>query len=242
MELVKNKVSGKLFVVLDDTGDTDFLVITPEGYVKRIERRLFLPREPASPPGHGLTQEQLDKYTQYIDECPTFEPKSRADPVLPGQRFTKTATPERSGTMGHDPFGNLMEWGCVLQTLEDLTDRGILPECQPGLIRILRYRGNWRLREEVLRRVGEIPFPAEELTRRVLAILDDDNIYHEARILAGDALVRMVKNAGDDQGERIGGEVLGVVEKLKSIPHPPLFEEALSRFRSEIAASTPPRN
>lgn len=69
MELIKNKASGKLFVMLDDTGDTDFLVITPEGKIKRVERRLFLPQDSIDPPdplsSRRLTKTQIDKYTEY---------------------------------------------------------------------------------------------------------------------------------------------------------------------------------
>ena len=49
MEFVKNKASGKLFVLLDDTGGSDFLVITPEGKVKRLERHLFEPQDLVAP-------------------------------------------------------------------------------------------------------------------------------------------------------------------------------------------------
>ncbi|GAB6910155.1 hypothetical protein JCM12296A_60120 [Desulfosarcina cetonica] len=41
MELVKNKASGKIFIVLDDSGGDEFLVITPDGKIKTLERRLF---------------------------------------------------------------------------------------------------------------------------------------------------------------------------------------------------------
>ena len=47
MELVKNRASGKFFVVLDDAGGPDFLLITPEGKIKRLERRLFSPQSVA---------------------------------------------------------------------------------------------------------------------------------------------------------------------------------------------------
>lgn len=71
MELVKNKASGKCFVLLDDSGGPDFLVITPEGKVKRLERRLFEPRvagEPEHAPwAQSLTKPQMDIYEKYID-------------------------------------------------------------------------------------------------------------------------------------------------------------------------------
>lgn len=71
MELVKNKASGKCFVLLDDNGGPDFLVITPEGKVKRLERRLFEPRvavEPEHTPWvHALTKPQIDIYEKYLE-------------------------------------------------------------------------------------------------------------------------------------------------------------------------------
>ena len=72
MELVKNKMSGKYFVVLDDTGSVDFLVVTPEGKVRRLERRLFGVQEIADPveamASHNLTGPQLDIYSRYNGE------------------------------------------------------------------------------------------------------------------------------------------------------------------------------
>lgn len=72
MELVKNKASGKYFVVLDDSGVADFLVVTPEGKVKRLERRLFDPQYPIDPMdllwGRNFTKTQIDIYREYFDE------------------------------------------------------------------------------------------------------------------------------------------------------------------------------
>lgn len=70
MELLRNKASGKCFVLIDDSGGSDFLVITPEGKVKRLERRLFEPwvaGEPADTPWvHALTKIQINIYEKYI--------------------------------------------------------------------------------------------------------------------------------------------------------------------------------
>lgn len=72
MELVKNKASGKFFVVLDDTGEPDFLVITPEGKIRSLERRLFAPQDIADPGEvrfkHQLTKSQVDRYVEYSGE------------------------------------------------------------------------------------------------------------------------------------------------------------------------------
>ncbi len=72
MELVKNKASGKYFVVLDDTESDKFLVITSEGKVKHLERYLFGPRitaELKSPPlDFNLTKTQMDKCEEYLND------------------------------------------------------------------------------------------------------------------------------------------------------------------------------
>ena len=72
METVKNKASGKLFVVLDDTGGPDFLLITPHGKVRRLERRLFVPQEiegiEEAYLRHQLTKTQVDLYAEHLGE------------------------------------------------------------------------------------------------------------------------------------------------------------------------------
>lgn len=72
MEFVKNKASGKLFVLLDDTGGSEFLVITPEGKARRLERHLFEPQNLVDPVEalfkHQLTKTQVDRYSEYVGE------------------------------------------------------------------------------------------------------------------------------------------------------------------------------
>lgn len=67
MELVRNIASGKFFVVLDDTGGPDILVITPEGKMRSLERRLFEPVD-LSDYGDQLNKMQIDLYSAYLDE------------------------------------------------------------------------------------------------------------------------------------------------------------------------------
>lgn len=136
--------------------------------------------------------------------------------------------------MRHDPFGNLTDWGQVLDTFDDLADKGELAKCQPGLIRILRFKGNWRLREEVLKRVGEIQTPSTELVLQVLSIVADDNIYYDARIIAADALVDLLKNGSADAHAKLTAATRKLVDKLKSTPQPPFFDKALDRLYCEI--------
>ena len=140
--------------------------------------------------------------------------------------------------MKQDPFGNLTDWGTVLDIFEELAEDGRLVECQPGLIRILRFKGNWRLREEVLKRVGEIRAPSEDLFRQVLTVLADDNVYYDARVIAGDALAAMLKNVHAASYEEFSSAVKRIIEKLKQTPQPPFFGEAVERLDDEIAAAS----
>ena len=145
---------------------------------------------------------------------------------------------EISETMKNDPFGNLTDWGPVLNLLDELGERGDLAECQPGLIRILKYKGNWRLREEVLRRIRRIENPCEGLFSQVLAILNDDNIYFDARILATSALIQMLQNTHNGFRDRITKETKMVVERLMATPQPPYLEDVLKSLCAEIGLET----
>ena len=138
----------------------------------------------------------------------------------------------------HDPFGNLREWGPVIDLLDELANSDKLVECQRGLVRILRYKGNWRLREEVLKRIVGIPSPSDELVSQVLTILSDDNIYYEARVLASNALIELLKNSQSSLPQESILEIRTIIEKLNKSPQPPLLENAIKKLDSEIG---PPR-
>jgi len=139
--------------------------------------------------------------------------------------------------MNQDPFGNLRDWGPVLDQMGFLAQENRLSDCQSGLIRILRYKGNWRLREEALKCVAQIQTPCEELFFQVLDILADDNLYYDARILASDALVRLLRCAENGCSQHIGQELCKIMEKLKSTPQPPFFNKALTHLYAEVDTS-----
>ena len=72
MELVRNIASGKYFILLEgDPGGISFLLITPEGKVRQVEKRLFsLPDivdHKTSLWRYNLTEQQLKKYAEYFD-------------------------------------------------------------------------------------------------------------------------------------------------------------------------------
>lgn len=139
--------------------------------------------------------------------------------------------------MEQNPFGNLLDWQPVLNTLEDLSNNGALTQFQPELIRILRHKGNWRLREKVLEYIGEINNPSTDLLHEVLAILDDDNTYYDARIIAANTLVQMLRNVSDDDKKDMFIESQKIVDKLKSTPQPFFFVEILDRLYSTLPIS-----
>lgn len=69
MELVRNKASGKIFVVLDDSGENEFLLVTPDGKVRTLEKHLFSTMEvdaetPLSDQRVSAVQKKV--YTRYF--------------------------------------------------------------------------------------------------------------------------------------------------------------------------------
>ncbi len=134
--------------------------------------------------------------------------------------------------MQPDPFGNLKDWGPVLELINKLADEDNLSECQHGLTRILRYRDNWRLREEVLKQIGKMENPDDALVRQVLNIIADEKLYYEVRILAIETMLELLKNGANSFATPVDTEILKTVENLLSSQHPPIFEPGLQRLYS----------
>jgi hypothetical protein len=140
--------------------------------------------------------------------------------------------------MQSDIFGNLMEWGDVLEKLEGIRSSKSLDEHQSGLARILRYPRNWRLREAVLRVLGEINQPSQELLKETLNIALNEEVYLEARKLAVDALAElMIKDRRiRSQNEiTVRSRVLEKMESLMGGTHSPLLREGIERFFKKLA-------
>jgi hypothetical protein len=103
-------------------------------------------------------------------------------------------------------FDNIEDWGRVLDRLEDLKRRGELEDHEPGLVRILRYRDNWRLREYVLEAARDLKRCSASLVAAVLDILRDEDLYYEVRVLAAEALPALVRARESAAGEGAPGE------------------------------------
>jgi hypothetical protein len=137
-----------------------------------------------------------------------------------------------------DPFGNLRDWGPVLETLEELAHNGRLDECQDGLVRILRYPGNWRLREKALEQIPRIARPSPPLMNQVLHIAADDNLYFEVRILAVRALGSLIaqhRRLSSPPPAKVEPPVTETLRRLRSVPQPPRFQQALDACLHELA-------
>ena len=136
--------------------------------------------------------------------------------------------------MTQDPFGNLRDWSQVIDLLDALAASGRLDGCQPGLARILRYKGNWRLREAVLKHLEQIEAPAEDLVKEVMRLLGDDNLYYEARILAGQALVRLVQRGARNSSPSTAAAA-DKLRQVRGVPQPPFFSQAIDRCLNQLA-------
>lgn len=113
--------------------------------------------------------------------------------------------------MSDDIFGNLTDWGSVMDTIEGLRERRKLDGHQEGLTRILRYRDNWRLREIALDCVKEVSKPSDELLHAVLAIMMDEDIYYEARVMAAEALADVFSRCRGENKRLVTAVTVGLV-------------------------------
>ena len=131
-----------------------------------------------------------------------------------------------------DLFGNLTEWGRVLEQLEELKTADSLEDHQAGLVRILRYRDNWRLREWVLQAVRNMKHHSREFIQAIVAILLDEELYQEVRILAAEGLGAWLRIKSSSTAESTPELELHVVECLQKVltsPQPPVIHQAIRR-------------
>ncbi len=137
--------------------------------------------------------------------------------------------------MMNDRFGNLLEWGQVRADIDDLRGRGALDEHQPGLARILRFTGNWRLVEYVLQVLPDIRQSADILIAEVTNILVRDDLGLELRVLAARALGHLLAIRPPQPASTFDpARVLRTMTDLAARPAPPLLTNAL---RAALAAA-----
>lgn len=142
--------------------------------------------------------------------------------------------------MNQNMFGNLTDWGTVLEKLEKLSKTKELGAYQDELIRLLRFDGNWRLREAAIEALPLVQHPSLDLAGEVLSLVKRKNIYYDVRILAADCLDLLTRKIADgkayDRGmirEFIQGALLDL-DALLSSPEPPKFSNILEKTRQNI--------
>jgi hypothetical protein len=140
--------------------------------------------------------------------------------------------------MGVDTFGNLLDWGQVLESLEDLKRAKKLEDHQAGLARILRYGQNWRLLEAVHEHGKEVVAPSGEFLKAICDVMNNRGIYVDARVLAVQTLETLVpRMTGDRKGD--GGvsrnSVIQAMKALQKSIEPPKFQEAIAQSLKVIS-------
>ncbi|HNQ24951.1 MAG TPA: hypothetical protein PKK06_17880 [Phycisphaerae bacterium] len=134
--------------------------------------------------------------------------------------------------MHSDVFGDLREWGRVLEELQQLTRGRALDGHQDALLRLLRYRDNWRLREAALEAVRSVSSPSEALLTEVTRIMSDATLYNEVRVLAAEALAQCIATGRADKGRRnaaIEQQAIDQMHALLDTQQPPVLHQAIRR-------------
>jgi len=137
-------------------------------------------------------------------------------------------------------FGNLRDWGMVLEKMEELSKAGKLGDHQSELIRVLRYNDNWRLREAAITALPGIRRPNPSLIDEAFAIMMREDLYYDVRILAADALGKTLRKSSKTDREVSGelddavAKVLKGMQHLLDEPQPPILHKALRESVNRI--------
>ncbi|MBM4087985.1 MAG: hypothetical protein FJ276_00940 [Planctomycetes bacterium] len=133
-------------------------------------------------------------------------------------------------------LGNLEQWGSVLEQLDEWKRAGQLDRHQADLLWLLRFRGNWRLREAALEMMASLKAPDPELIREACNILTDENLYQEVRILAAESVAAMLSSEGGSGAPLVGpaGKARECMHALLGSPQPPVLHLALRRALSQL--------
>lgn len=149
--------------------------------------------------------------------------------------------------MTGDIFGNLREWADVPDQLAQLTQSGTLDGHQEGLMRLLRYRHNWRVRDIALGAVQYLKSPTDRLLLEVLAIVMDEGLYCEVRMLAAKSLAVVLSKIAtpfSSDGRVIRCQIIQKMNTLLGSPQGPVMDgvlrECLTAIDGESLTSRPP--
>lgn len=137
-------------------------------------------------------------------------------------------------------FGNLTDWGSALDKLQRLTDTGEIGNHQDELIRLLRFDGNWRLREAAVESASTLTAPEVDTVKQLVSLIGRGDLYYNVRIMAAEAVSTLVpvlmENRGPDR-DRVRlcfKEATHEVTTLLSSPEPPIFHDALDHTLAQL--------
>ena len=137
-------------------------------------------------------------------------------------------------------FGNLMDWGNALDKLQHLRDTGELDNHQDELIRLLRFDGNWRLREAAVEASLTLKNPSIETVKQLVELIKRGDLYYNIRIMASEVLSTLIpvvmgnKELNNDLVRLFVNEANHEVTTLLSSPAPPIFHDALEITLEQI--------
>lgn len=137
-------------------------------------------------------------------------------------------------------FGNLTDWGIVLEKLEKLSESGALGNYQDELIRLLRFDQNWRLREAAIESLPFVENPGLNLAREIISLIKRKDLYYDVRILATDGLEKLttiiINNRAFDKDilKQFVQAVIKDMDALLASPEPPKFHDALQNSMDQI--------
>jgi hypothetical protein len=138
--------------------------------------------------------------------------------------------------MESDRLGNLEQWGRALEQLDEWKQAGQLDSHQDDLLWLLRFRGNWRLREAALEMMSSLQTPDPALIRQACEILMDENLYHEVRILAAEAVTALLSSERPSAppAELPAGEIRERMRALLESVQTPVVHLALRRLLPQL--------
>lgn len=132
---------------------------------------------------------------------------------------------------------SLREWNRVLVWLEYSVHQRTLDSHEKDLLWLLRFDGNWRLREAALKALQHLSQPSVSLMKEVMRIVEDDSLYSEVRVLAAQALAHLL-NCGGEAG-RPQDHPQMIMRQLRAMiaePQPPIVADAVRGVLEAVEA------
>jgi len=131
--------------------------------------------------------------------------------------------------MTTDVFGNLADWGPVLDRLEKLREEKLLDEHQYGMARMLRYRTNPRLIEQTLICALDIRQASDVLIAEVLDVVVSTGVNLSFRTQAASVLGHLLTHRPPQtSAESLNiKQVVETMEGLATVSGQPVLVAAL---------------